>query len=39
MVAPLALASAPLTDISVGSLQNNVGRFQKQQVQHRSALS
>jgi hypothetical protein len=29
-VAPLALA--PLTNIGVGSLQNNVGRTQKQQV-------
>jgi hypothetical protein len=35
----LALASAPLTDIGVGSLQSIVSRTQKQQVQQRSALS
>jgi hypothetical protein len=34
-----ASASAPLTDIGVGSLQSNVGCSQKQQVQHHSALS
>jgi hypothetical protein len=30
--APSALALAPLTDIGIGSLQNNFGRTQKQQV-------
>jgi hypothetical protein len=35
----LALALAPLTNIGIGSSQSNVGRSQKQQVQHRSALS
>jgi hypothetical protein len=35
----LAFALALLTDIGVGSSQSNVGRSQKQQVQHCSALS
>jgi hypothetical protein len=35
----LALALAPLTNIGVGSSQSNVGHSQKQQVQHRLALS
>jgi hypothetical protein len=34
-----ASASALLTNIGVGSSQNNVGRSQKQQVPHHSALS
>jgi hypothetical protein len=35
----LALALALFTDIGVGSLQSNVGRSQKPQVQHCLALS
>jgi hypothetical protein len=35
----LALALAPLTDIGISSSQSNVGRSQKQQIQHCSALS